>query len=228
MLKRALRIGLLVIGSLPFVALGALEVAYRLLVASIQPAPALRHGAAIDARVGCALWVAAAETSSPPRTIPALYPWSAYRYSGREPGLSLASGVAIEWLRQARERGQVKGMGQWHLKGMAATVWVTRNLSTDEVVARYAELAWAGGSDRGLEAGAHHWYRKSAASLSDAQLAQVVGMIQSPRRYDPRLHPDRAVARRNLVLDRFVDAGCMRSSDLAAAKAEALGISPIS
>jgi hypothetical protein len=225
-MKRALQLGLLAIVGLPFVALAALEVTYRAVVTSIQPVPPLKQGAAVDERVACAIW--AAETGSPPRSIPALYPWSAYRYSSEEPGLSLAWGVAREWLVQARRRGQVRGMGQWHLKGIAAMAWVTRNMSADEIVARYAELAWAGGPDRGLEPGAQHWYRAPAASLSDAQLALVVGLMQGPRSYDPQLHPDRALARRNQVLERFVDAGCMASSELAAAQGEAIEVSPIS
>jgi hypothetical protein len=224
--KRVLRIGLLVMGSLPLVVLGGLEVAYRVVIGGIQPAPVIEPGAPVHPRLACALW--AAETGGSPRSIPALYPWSVHRYFNREPGLLLAWGVARGWLGEARERGQVRGMWQWHLKGVAATAWVTRNMSTDEIVSRYAELVWAGGSEHGLEPGAQHWYRASAASLGDAQLALLVGLARAPRAYDPQLHPDRALARRNLVLERFVEAGCMAPSSLTAAQAEPVVVNPIS
>ncbi len=51
------------------------------------------------------LAVFAAQTGGAPRRIPALYPWRLHRYFDQEErGLSLAWGMARQWLYAAREQ----------------------------------------------------------------------------------------------------------------------------
>ncbi len=216
----AVALSILMLGSL-----GALEAAYRITVFSLRPAPVVQSPQALTPRVTCAIWVF--ETRSGPARIPRLYPWAAYRLFSREPGVAMAWSVAREWLVDARRRGQVGNTLHWHLKGLAATAWVTRNMSAAQVVSRSADMLWAGGPTPGLEAGAHYWYGQPLAAVSTAQLAQLLVVAESPRAFDPRQHYDRVIERRNTVLEMLVPAGCMPASELAAAQAEPLTNRPI-
>jgi hypothetical protein len=226
-LKRLVRVALLLSWGLMGLALLTVEFAYRLALRSLEPLPTLNHPAPLPPKVAAALW--AAEAGSTPQDIPRLYPWTIHRYFGDNPhSLSFAWGVARQALGTARERGQVRGNLEWHLKGIAVTAWVTRSLSTDEIVATYGQQVWLGGSGRGLADGARRLYDKDLTELSDSELALLVGLIQSPNSYDPYRHPARALDRRNSVLERFVEVGCLPAGALPAAQAAPLGVRGIS
>ena len=59
----------------------------------------------------------------------------------------------------------------------------------------------------GLGAAAHAYFSVDARQLDLAQAALLAGMIQGPNRYAPDRHPERAEARRNLVLGRLETLG---------------------
>ena len=227
-MKRFLRVTLVLVATLSGLALLSVELAYRFTVASLAPFPALTPPAPLPPKVAAAIW--AAEGGVGTRFIPRLYPWTVHRYFDQDRiGLIFAWVVAREFLQAARERGQLHGNLEWHLKGIAATAWVTRNMSADEIFATYAALAWAGGPGRGLNAGAQRLFGKDIAALDERELALLLGILQNPYANDPVRRPERALARRNLILERFVQAGCLPASELAAAQAAPLGLrTPVS
>ncbi len=59
----------------------------------------------------------------------------------------------------------------------------------------------------GIEMAARTYFRKSAGELSLLESATLVGMLKGPSYYNPVLNPDRALARRNLVLGQMVRHG---------------------
>ena len=78
----------------------------------------------------------------------------------------------------------------------------------------------------GFGLGSEYYYAKPLGELGPAELALLIGLVKGPSFYDPRKHPDRALARRNLVLKEFGDAHLI---DAAAVKREAatpLGLRP--
>jgi penicillin-binding protein 1B len=78
----------------------------------------------------------------------------------------------------------------------------------------------------GFGLGSEYYFAKPLGELGPAELALLIGLVKGPSFYDPRKHPDRAVARRNLVLKEFGDAHLI---DAAAVKREAatpLGLRP--
>ncbi len=78
----------------------------------------------------------------------------------------------------------------------------------------------------GFGLGSEYYFAKPLGELGPAELALLIGMVKGPSYYDPRKHPDRALARRNLVLKEFGDA---RLIDAAVARREAatpLGLRP--
>jgi penicillin-binding protein 1B len=70
------------------------------------------------------------------------------------------------------------------------------------------------------------YYGKDVRQLDLAESALLAGLIQSPSRLNPFRHPERAIERRNLVLDSMVETGAITKDQAEAAKAEPLHLVP--
>jgi penicillin-binding protein 1B len=78
----------------------------------------------------------------------------------------------------------------------------------------------------GFGEAAQAFFGKDLSRLDTAQCALLAGTIQSPNRLNPYRHPDRAIERRNLVLDSMVETGALTAEQAGRAKAEPLGLAP--
>ncbi len=78
-----------------------------------------------------------------------------------------------------------------------------------EILESYLNHVYYGQIDgvaiHGLGAAAWAFFSRPAAKLDLAQAALLAGVIQSPNRLSPLRHPQRALARRNQVLDRMAE-----------------------
>jgi penicillin-binding protein 1B len=72
------------------------------------------------------------------------------------------------------------------------------------------------------------YFGKDARQLNLAECALLAGMIQRPNYFTPFRHPDRAIERRNLVLDSMVETGAITKDQAERAKAEPLHLSAAS
>jgi penicillin-binding protein 1B len=70
------------------------------------------------------------------------------------------------------------------------------------------------------------FFGKDMSRLDLAECALLAGTIQSPNRLNPYRHPDRAMERRNVVLDSMVETGAITESEADRAKAEPLRLAP--
>jgi penicillin-binding protein 1B len=70
------------------------------------------------------------------------------------------------------------------------------------------------------------YFGKDVRQLSLAESALLAGLIQSPSRLNPFHHPERAIERRNLVLDSMVETGAITKDQAETAKAEPLHLVP--
>ncbi|HEX5756130.1 MAG TPA: penicillin-binding protein 1B [Arenimonas sp.] len=77
----------------------------------------------------------------------------------------------------------------------------------------------------GVAAGAEFWFGRDLASLRTGELALLVGLVQGPSLHDPRRHPEKAKARRNLVLSVWADLGLIAPEIAQRAKDSPLGVS---
>ena len=80
----------------------------------------------------------------------------------------------------------------------------------------------------GFGEAAEAYFGKDVRQLSLTECALLAGMIQSPNRLNPFRHPDRAIDRRNLVLDSMVETGAITKEQAEAAKAEPLHLAEAS
>ena len=78
----------------------------------------------------------------------------------------------------------------------------------------------------GFAEGARAYFNKDLESISLPEAALLAGLIQRPSALSPYRHPDRAVERRNLVLDTMVETGAITRAQADQAKATPLRLAP--
>ena len=79
----------------------------------------------------------------------------------------------------------------------------------------------------GFGQAAQTFFGKDVRQLDLAQCALLAGMIQHPSYLNPYRHPDRAIPRRNRVLDAMVETGKITKEEAIRAKAEPLNLAPM-
>jgi len=78
----------------------------------------------------------------------------------------------------------------------------------------------------GFGEAAQAYFGKDLRQLNLAECALLAGMIQRPNYFAPYRHPDRAMERRNVVLDSMVETGAITEEQAARAKAEPIRLAP--
>ena len=78
----------------------------------------------------------------------------------------------------------------------------------------------------GFGEAAQAFFGKDLGHLDTAECALLAGTIQSPNRLNPYRHPDRAMERRNVVLDSMVETGAITEAEATRAKAEPIRLAP--
>ena len=102
------------------------------------------------------------------------------------------------------------------LKEIVLAVRVERAFTKDQILELYLNKVYFGNGLYGIEAAARGYFDKSASALELDEAALLAGLIQAPSAYDPTDHPDRAVARRKVVLGQMVEAGFIDEATAAA------------
>jgi len=78
----------------------------------------------------------------------------------------------------------------------------------------------------GFAAASEFYFGRRVEDLKPQEMALLIGMVKGPSYYDPRRYPERAMSRRNLVLDQFVETGLLSKEDADGFKSTPLGIIP--
>lgn len=98
----------------------------------------------------------------------------------------------------------------------------------DEILETYLNEIYLGQSGarsiNGFGLASQFYFSRAFQHLELHQVALLVAMVKGPSYYNPRRHPERALARRNLVLDMLVEQGVVDASEANAAKAKPLGV----
>ena len=76
----------------------------------------------------------------------------------------------------------------------------------------------------GFGLGSEYFFAKPLAELDVGELALLIGLVKGPSYYDPRKHPERALARRNLVLQVLGGAHLIDATAAKRAAASPLGL----
>ncbi|GAB3889627.1 penicillin-binding protein 1A [Spirosoma agri] len=83
------------------------------------------------------------------------------------------------------------------------SVRLERNYTKQEIMMMYLNTVSFGNNTYGIKTAAKTYFDKEPWSLSVEESALLVGMLQNPSRYDPRIFEERALQRRNVVLSQM-------------------------
>ncbi|KAF1070107.1 MAG: Penicillin-binding protein 1B [Pseudomonas citronellolis] len=79
-------------------------------------------------------------------------------------------------------------------------------------------------SVNGFGLASQYFFSQPLSELKLPQVALLVGMVKGPSFYNPRRNPERALERRNVVLDVLAEQGVVTAQEAAAAKQAPLGV----
>ena len=99
------------------------------------------------------------------------------------------------------------------LREARVAVELERNFPKDTILELYLNQISLGPNVAGVEAAAQVFFGKSARDLNVAEAATLAALPKAPGTYNPRTHPDRAVRRRNVVLNLMRDQGFLSPED---------------
>lgn len=102
------------------------------------------------------------------------------------------------------------------IKDMIFAIQIERTQSKEQIFTRYVNQMYLGHGRYGLAAASEFYFQKTMDALEWHEAALLVGLFPNPARYSPINHPERAVKRRNWVLDRayqegFIDVKTLRT-----------------
>lgn len=104
---------------------------------------------------------------------------------------------------------------------------IEQNYSKDEILDLYLNSVYYGEGAFGIGAAAKTYFGKSAADLTLAESAMLIGVLPAPSAYSPISgNPEYAKERQTTVLNRMVDNGAITQAEADAALAEVLAYAP--
>ena len=98
------------------------------------------------------------------------------------------------------------------LKEVILAAHMEHAYSKKEILELYLNKVYLGDGFYGVEAASRGYFGKSASDLTIDEAALLAGLIQSPSNYTPTVFLDRAIARRNIVLQTMVGSGAINQS----------------
>lgn len=123
--------------------------------------------------------------------------------------LTLAQAETEEEQRAATEESYFR-----KLRELRLAVGLEQQLSKDDILEGYLNIAYFGAGAHGVEAAARRYFSTSAEDLTLGQAATLAGIIQQPTVYDPTRNPERAKARRDVVLRRMAELDFITQDEL--------------
>lgn len=114
--------------------------------------------------------------------------------------------------------GSRAGILRRELLELRTAIQLERRFSRDQLLDIYLNREYFGPGIYGAEQASRHYLGKHASELSISDAALLAGLIKSPARFSPTQHPDRALTRRNEVIDAMLQRGSIRPEEAEAAK----------
>ena len=89
------------------------------------------------------------------------------------------------------------------LREWFTAVKLERNYTKSEIITMYFNSVFYGSNAYGIRAAARTFFDKLPSELTAEESALLVGAVNAPTRYNARIHPKRALTRRNFVLSQM-------------------------
>jgi membrane peptidoglycan carboxypeptidase len=106
---------------------------------------------------------------------------------------------------EAERKAATANTYQRKIQELRHAIAFEQNYSKDWILERYLNLAYFGDGAYGVQAAARHFFSVNASQLDTVQAATLAGLVKNPVGFDPTRFKDRAIARRNVVLNRMAE-----------------------
>jgi membrane carboxypeptidase/penicillin-binding protein len=138
-----------------------------------------------------------------------------------EPHVSLSDQIARTLMCNRHERA-----GRYTLNTVRLSWHIRRRFSEQQLFTIYANRAYFGPGATGVEGASRQFFHKAPDTLSTEEAALIAGLLRAPNLLSPYKSPERALERRNKVLEGMVAQGKLSSDEAAKAEAAPLGVRP--
>ena len=101
---------------------------------------------------------------------------------------------------------------------------IERHFTKQQIFSLYANQIYLGRGTYGFEAGSEYYFSKHARDLTLPEAALLAALPKGPEEFSPVRHPDRALKRRNLVLQEMLQDHKITQQQAATAMASPLGL----
>jgi penicillin-binding protein 1A len=114
----------------------------------------------------------------------------------------------------------------WHRKIQEAVlaIQIERRFTKQQIFTLYANQIYLGHGVYGFEAASEYYFSKPAKSLTVPEAAMLAGLPKSPAYYSPINHADRALKRRNLVINSMLEDGKITADQATILRDSPLGL----
>ena len=101
-------------------------------------------------------------------------------------------------------------------------IQIERRFTKPQIFTLYANQIFLGHGAYGYEAASEYYFSKPAKKLKLEEAALLAGLPKAPQYYSPIVHPERAIKRRNLVLNAMLEDGKITAAQAAEAKSKTI------
>jgi penicillin-binding protein 1A len=98
------------------------------------------------------------------------------------------------------------------------SIQIERTFTKQQIFTLYGNQIYLGHGVYGFEAGAEYYFSRHAKDLTLPQAALLAGLPKGPTSYSPILNPEKALHRRNLVINAMLEDGKITAEQAAAAR----------
>ncbi|CAA9296470.1 MAG: Multimodular transpeptidase-transglycosylase [uncultured Gemmatimonadaceae bacterium] len=123
--------------------------------------------------------------------------------------------------RISRERSLVR-----KLREAKVARQIEERYGKDKILELYLNQISLGNGAFGVETASQRYFGKSVRDLNIAEAATLAALPKAPERYNPRRYPDRAIQRRNTVIELMRRGAIVSDADASLAKAYPLRLAP--
>jgi 1A family penicillin-binding protein len=108
------------------------------------------------------------------------------------------------------------------LKEVQVALELERSYTKDQILEAYINQIYMGRAGYGFQSAARYYLGKNLADVNPAEAALLAAILNVPAVYDPFVHPENALRRRNLVLTKMAQQGYLTPAEAAHWKEEPL------
>ena len=136
--------------------------------------------------------------------------------------------VKLTLVQQATTKEQVRAATKpsiaRKIRELKLAIAYEEDHTKEEILERYFNIAYFGDGAYGIQSAARHFFSVSPDKLDVRQAATLAGLVKNPVEFDPRVYPERALQRRNLVLGAMASNGKISQGEADELMAEPLDL----